>query len=91
VRDGIEEAHRYNNPSWKNTDARQWSDTPWQIAKCFMSSEGYGSSLSAAETDLNGIISVIINCKRFDSKVRADLSNNKNIFYKVNSHFLRII
>ncbi|XP_060551404.1 uncharacterized protein LOC132712979 [Ruditapes philippinarum] len=82
VRDGIEDAHRFNRPSWKNTDARQWSDAPWQIAKCFMSTDGYESSLSAAETDFNGIINVIINCKRFDSKVQTDLSNNNNIFCK---------
>jgi hypothetical protein len=87
VRAGIEDAHRFNRPSWKNTDARQWSDAPWQIAKCFMSTDGYDSSLSAAETDFNGIINVIINCKRFDSKVQTDLSNNNNIFCKVTLHF----
>ncbi|XP_045172496.2 uncharacterized protein LOC123534343 isoform X3 [Mercenaria mercenaria] len=48
-----------------------------------MPPEGYSSVSTAAETDFNGIISVVINYKEFQTKVSEDLSNNANIFCKL--------
>ncbi|XP_053388816.1 uncharacterized protein CXorf38 homolog [Mercenaria mercenaria] len=76
----IQNAHRFHCPSFKNTDATQWCTNPWEVAKCFMPPDGYKDVTSAAETDFNGIISVIINYKAFQSKVQDDLSKTCSIF-----------
>ncbi|XP_045205179.2 uncharacterized protein LOC123557644 isoform X2 [Mercenaria mercenaria] len=78
----IQNAHRFYGPSYKNTDATQWCSNPWEVAKCFMPPEGYKDVMAAAETDFNGINSVIINYKSFQSKVHDDLSRRNNIFDK---------
>ena len=79
----IDNVHRYYGPSYKNTDATQWCSNPWEIAKCFMPPDGYKDVTTAADTDFNGIISVVLNNKEFDAKIRADLSKKNNIFDKV--------
>jgi hypothetical protein len=79
----IQKAHRYNGPSYKNTDATQWCSKSWEVAKCFMPPDGYKDAVSASETDFNGVNSVIINCRCFQTKVTDDLSKNGNIFDKV--------
>ncbi|XP_053388599.1 myosin-2 heavy chain, non muscle-like, partial [Mercenaria mercenaria] len=76
----IQNAHRYYGPSYKNTDASQWCSNPWEVVKCFMPPDGYKDASSAGETDCNGIISVIINYKAFQSKVKDDLSKKSSIF-----------
>ncbi|XP_053382097.1 uncharacterized protein CXorf38 homolog [Mercenaria mercenaria] len=76
----IQSAHRFYGPSYKNTDATQWCSNPWEVAKCFMPPDGYKDVTSAAETDFNGIISVIKNYKEFQSKVNDNLSKTNNIF-----------
>ncbi|XP_060554446.1 uncharacterized protein LOC132715461 [Ruditapes philippinarum] len=76
----IQKAHRYFGPSYKNTDATQWCSNSWEIAKCFMPPDGYKDKASAAETDFNGIISVILNYKHFQGKVHENLNNKLNIF-----------
>ncbi|XP_060560580.1 uncharacterized protein LOC132720451 [Ruditapes philippinarum] len=78
----IQKAHRYNGPSYKNTDATQWCSNSWEVAKCFMPPDGYKDAVSAPETDFNGVNSVIINCRCFQTKVTEDLSKNGNIFDK---------
>ncbi|XP_053375423.1 uncharacterized protein LOC123533778 [Mercenaria mercenaria] len=80
VRDEIIKAHRFSGPSWRNTDARQWANSPWEFAKCFMPPEGYSSVSTAAETDFNGIISVFLNYEHFQIKVNENLCNPANIF-----------
>ncbi|XP_053375362.1 uncharacterized protein LOC123533850 [Mercenaria mercenaria] len=82
VRDEIFNAHRFLGPSWKNTDAKQWANSSWEIAKCFMPPEGYSSVPTAAETDFNGIISVFLNYEHFQNKVNENLYNPANIFCK---------
>ncbi|XP_060592662.1 uncharacterized protein LOC132747328 [Ruditapes philippinarum] len=77
---GIQKAHRYSGPSYKNTDATQWCSNSWEVAKCFMPTDGYKDKASAAETDFNGIISVILNYKDFKGKVYENLNNKMNIF-----------
>ncbi|KAH3853866.1 uncharacterized protein LOC127875418 [Dreissena polymorpha] len=59
--------HRYNGPSWINTNAKQWSTNHWQIAKCFFPPDGYINVSSVQATDFNGVISVLLNCKHFDN------------------------
>ncbi|XP_060584321.1 uncharacterized protein LOC132740432 [Ruditapes philippinarum] len=76
----IQNAHRYNGPSYKNTDATQWCSNSWEVAKCFMPPDGYKDKASATETDFNGIISVILNYKDFQGKVHENLNNKINIF-----------
>ncbi|XP_053379599.1 uncharacterized protein LOC128548526 [Mercenaria mercenaria] len=66
----IEKAHRYNSPSYRNTDATQWCSNPWEVAKCFLPPNGYMDVTSADEMDFNGVISVIMNYKGFQSKVQ---------------------
>ncbi|XP_053382041.1 uncharacterized protein LOC123543813 [Mercenaria mercenaria] len=76
----IQNSHRFYRPSYKNTDSSQWCRNPWEVAKCFMPPDGYKEVTSVAETDFNGIVSVIINNKVFQSKVKDDLSGKSNIF-----------
>ncbi|XP_060603452.1 uncharacterized protein LOC132756402 [Ruditapes philippinarum] len=79
----IQNAHRYNGPSYKNSDATQWCSNFWEVAKCFMPPDGYKEKASATETDFNGIISVILNHKDFQGKVRENLNNKTNLFEEV--------
>ncbi|XP_052225686.1 uncharacterized protein LOC127841134 isoform X8 [Dreissena polymorpha] len=67
VRDHIKNDHRFNGPSWKNTCAEQWACNHWQIGKCFMPPDGYIGVTSIRDTDFNGVISVMLNCKHFDN------------------------
>ncbi|XP_060577430.1 uncharacterized protein LOC132734659 [Ruditapes philippinarum] len=76
----IQNVHRYSDPSYKNTDATQWCGYFWEVAKCFMPPDGYADKASAAETDFNGIISIILNHKAFQGKIKEDLNNKTNIF-----------
>lgn len=79
----IEANHRFRTPSWKNTDAKAWCTDSWQIAKCYMSPDGYSNVQSAEETDFNGIVNVFINCKRFDY-----LRGKERLFEEVNLDML---
>ncbi|XP_053387185.1 uncharacterized protein LOC128550984 [Mercenaria mercenaria] len=78
----IQNAHRFCGPSFINTTATQWCSNPWEVAKCFMSPDGYKDVTSAAETNFHGISSVIINNKAFESKIHDDLWKKNNIFVK---------
>ncbi|XP_060556023.1 uncharacterized protein LOC132716718, partial [Ruditapes philippinarum] len=78
----IQKSHRYNGPSYKNTDATQWCSKSWEVAKCFMPPDGYKDVVSASDTDFNGVNSVIINCRCFQAKVTDDLRKKGNIFEK---------
>lgn len=66
IQDEIKLLHRYSGPSWKNTDARKWCTTPWEIAKCFMPPSGYQNVSTPENTDFNGFINVVINCMEFN-------------------------
>ncbi|XP_060579508.1 uncharacterized protein LOC132736368, partial [Ruditapes philippinarum] len=78
----IQRAHRYHGPSYKNTDATKWCSNAWEIAKCYLPHDGYQDVSNAGDTDFNGIISVIINHKGFETKIKDDLSKKNNIFDK---------
>ncbi|XP_052225674.1 uncharacterized protein LOC127841134 isoform X2 [Dreissena polymorpha] len=67
VREHIKNDHRFYGPSWKNTCAEQWACNHWQIGKCFMPPDGYIGVTSIRDTDFNGVMSVMLNCKHFDN------------------------
>ncbi|KAH3717214.1 uncharacterized protein LOC127856046 [Dreissena polymorpha] len=67
VAKNVTSLHRYNGPSWFNTKAELWSTDQWQIAKCFFPPDGYINVSSIHDTDFNGVLSVLLNCKHFDS------------------------
>ncbi|KAH3749721.1 hypothetical protein DPMN_184231 [Dreissena polymorpha] len=79
VRDAISQLHRYENPSWCNTDATQWLTEWWEVAKCFLPPQGYDDKDSADKTDINGILNLIINCREFDNEICDDLSKRENV------------
>ncbi|XP_052240952.1 uncharacterized protein LOC127851293 isoform X2 [Dreissena polymorpha] len=69
VHDEIVKQHRFNNPSWKNTTAQQWATNPWQVGKAYLPPDGYAGKTSVQDTDFNGIISFMMNCKHFDNSL----------------------
>ncbi|KAH3800413.1 uncharacterized protein LOC127837735 isoform X2 [Dreissena polymorpha] len=68
---------RHSKPSWANTEAEQWAFNQWQIAKCFLPPDGYTGVGSVEDTDFNGIISVMLNCKTFDLKLSFPIAHNQ--------------
>ncbi|XP_053379069.1 uncharacterized protein LOC123526599 isoform X2 [Mercenaria mercenaria] len=69
LREKIRQCHKYNFPSWKNTKAEDWCQNPWELAKCYLPPDGYLGVRSIAETDINGIISVVMNHSAYKNKV----------------------
>lgn len=62
----IENEHMFNQISWKNTDISGWFTSPWEVAKCYFPTDGYRNKKTAEETDFNGLISLMMNCKIFE-------------------------
>ncbi|XP_053390491.1 uncharacterized protein LOC128553377 [Mercenaria mercenaria] len=79
VKDAIRREHRYNGPSWKNTNAKGWCTNVIEIAKCYMPPDGYTNVTTITDTDFNGILTVILNNKRFESKMTAPLNSRVNV------------
>ena len=90
IRDKILNEHRFHGPSWKNTESSRWCRDPWQLATCYMSA-GYQASTSAGQTDLPGLLSVVINNKIFDTEVTDNLSNKNNLFCQVILNLSKLI
>ncbi|KAH3799053.1 hypothetical protein DPMN_152656 [Dreissena polymorpha] len=59
--------HRYGGPSWRNTCAEKWALNYWEIGKCYLPPDGYSSISSVQESDLNGVISIMLNCRHFQT------------------------
>ncbi|KAH3811179.1 hypothetical protein DPMN_139585 [Dreissena polymorpha] len=78
VQDEIVKQHKFKKPSWKNTIAQQWTTNPWQIAKAYFPPDGYAGQCSVQETDFNGIISFMMNCKHFDNKFSFPIAAGKD-------------
>ncbi|KAH3811271.1 uncharacterized protein LOC127836583 [Dreissena polymorpha] len=78
VHDEIVKQHKFKKPSWKNTIAQQWTTNPWQIAKAYFPPDGYAGQCSVQETDFNGIISFMMNCKDFDNKFSFPIATGKH-------------
>ncbi|KAH3694403.1 uncharacterized protein LOC127862599 isoform X1 [Dreissena polymorpha] len=77
VRDEIENQHKFSNPSWKNTSANHWSSSPWHIAKAYFPPDGYTETSSVQDTDFNGIISFMMNCKHFNNTFSFPIAPGK--------------
>ncbi|XP_053378905.1 uncharacterized protein LOC128548361 [Mercenaria mercenaria] len=82
MRESIRREHRYDGSSWKNTNASRWSNDAFEIAKCYMPPDGYSGVTRLADTDFNGTLTVIINNKRFQNKMSAQLSQPNNVCTK---------
>ncbi|KAH3723542.1 uncharacterized protein LOC127853471 [Dreissena polymorpha] len=87
----IVENHRFRNrskpksfqgPTWVNTDACKWCVHSWQIAKCYLSKDGYKDVNQAEDTDFNGIVNVIYNCEFFQRYFAEDLTITENVCTK---------
>ncbi|XP_052234165.1 uncharacterized protein CXorf38 homolog [Dreissena polymorpha] len=65
--DEIVKQHTFSIPSWKNTSAQQWAKNPWEIAKAYFPPDGYAGKTSVQDTDFNGLISFMMNCKHFNN------------------------
>ncbi|XP_052820848.1 uncharacterized protein LOC128246604 [Mya arenaria] len=83
VRDEIVKHHRFSGPSWKNTNADKWSTIPWEIGKCFLPPDGYNTVSSIKDSDFNGVISVMINCEDFKTKLSFNVATQQNLLTEV--------
>ncbi|XP_052760039.1 uncharacterized protein LOC128202905 isoform X2 [Mya arenaria] len=83
VRDEIVKHHRFSGPSWKNTNADKWSTIPWEIGKCFLPPDGYKTVSSIKDSDFNGVISVMINCEDFKTKLSFNVATQQNLLTEV--------
>ncbi|XP_060584141.1 uncharacterized protein CXorf38 homolog, partial [Ruditapes philippinarum] len=87
IRDKIRENFRYYEhgvlePSWSNTNAELWTKTPFQVMKCYLPRSEYKAVGTIEDVDLNGLISIIRNNKRFDKIVSDDTKENDIIYFK---------
>ncbi|XP_045195951.2 uncharacterized protein LOC123551241 [Mercenaria mercenaria] len=84
IKDQIKKLHKCKIPSWSNTRAERWCQHPWEIAKCFMPPNAYLHANSVSETDLNGILSVVINHKEFrDISTECDCEKVRELVNKL--------
>jgi hypothetical protein len=88
----IVKQHRFRNqqkprsfqgPTWISTDATKWCTEHWQIAKCFLSKDGYKDVNQADDTDFNGLVNIIYNCEYFQTYFKDDLKQKENVCTKV--------
>ncbi|XP_052226469.1 uncharacterized protein LOC127841588 [Dreissena polymorpha] len=73
----INKEHRYKKCSWNNTSAPLWQTHYWEIAKCYIQTDGYADKISIQDTDFNGVVSFMLNCTRFDSKFSFPITKGK--------------
>ncbi|XP_052799198.1 uncharacterized protein LOC128230797 [Mya arenaria] len=83
VRDEIIQHHRFTGPSWKNTNADKWCTSPWEIGKCFLPPDGYKTVPSIKESDFNGVLSVMLNCADFETKLSFNVATTTNLLTEV--------
>ncbi|KAH3780726.1 hypothetical protein DPMN_158547 [Dreissena polymorpha] len=69
--------HRYKKCSWNNTSAPLWQTHYWEIAKCYIQTDGYADKISIQDTDFNGVVSFMLNCTRFNSKFSFPITKGK--------------
>ena len=81
VRDKFIKSHKHRNPSWRNTHAEYWDTLYWEYAKCFMPPGGYSDKASYLDTDLNGILSILLTQEDFVHEV------DESICSKVRNYF----
>lgn len=78
----LQNEDRYRTVSWQNTDAKKWCTSSWELAKCYMPPTGYTDSSTPEETDLNGLLSIMINCKAFET-LSTGITRDHGIFVQV--------
>ncbi|XP_052810402.1 uncharacterized protein LOC128238479 [Mya arenaria] len=83
VHDEIIHHHRFNGPSWKNTNADKWCTSPWEIGKCFLPPDGYKTVSSVNDSDFNGVISVMMNCNDFQNRLSFNVGTQTNLLSEV--------
>ncbi|XP_052760586.1 uncharacterized protein LOC128203282 [Mya arenaria] len=83
VHDEIVIHHRFSGPSWKNTNADKWCTSHWEIGKCFLPPDGYKTVSSIKDSDFNGVISVMMNCKDFQNKLSFNVATQPNLLTEV--------
>ncbi|XP_052237781.1 uncharacterized protein LOC127849098 [Dreissena polymorpha] len=71
VKQNITLLHRFKGPSWANTKAELWATDPWEIGKCYLPRDGYSSVSSVQESDVNGVVSIVLNCTHFQTCLSA--------------------
>ena len=74
----IRKLHTHKKPIWSNTDPSKWTSDSWEIAKCFLSSDGYKDTQSVKDVDCAGLLSILINMSPIGRNI------NVNVLYEVN-------
>ncbi|XP_053390924.1 uncharacterized protein LOC128553773 [Mercenaria mercenaria] len=72
IYDDIVHQHRFKEPHWV-TDCSTWYSDHWQFAKCFLTTTIKGSNNTAADTDVSGLLSIIINGEFFQSELHCSI------------------
>ena len=69
---------------WKNSIANKWTSDPWEIAKCFLSTDGYINCHSAKDTDCSGLLSIIINLTPIGDSLKlvGGIDGKNDIFFE---------
>ena len=77
----ITHLHRFgiNCCSYKNTNASLWTSTPWELAKCFLTMDGYSTCIGPQDTDCTGLLSIIINMKAVGDKINLNIDGKTDI------------
>ncbi|XP_060573591.1 uncharacterized protein LOC132731427 [Ruditapes philippinarum] len=73
-------------PFWRNSDSQQWSTDPWSVCKCFINVPGCKDKTSAVDTELIGLLNVIINNKYFHNHFGCNVTGPNNLFSKVRQY-----
>lgn len=85
LRDKIRKCHKFNFPSWKNTWTERWCSNPWEMAKCYLPPDGYLAVNTITETDLNGVLSLLLNHSTFkyriDERLCEEVINVLNVYW----------
>lgn len=82
--DEIVKSHVKRNPYWNNTNLSKWTNSPWEMAKCFINAPGYGNSQTAADTDVAGLLDLFRNHSHF----QAHMPYAQDELDKVHSYFV---
>ena len=80
-------AHRFKKITWSNTNLKQWANNEWEIAKCFIPTPGYEHTTCAEDTDLPGLLGIIINMKRISNRHSITIDCITDVFSKVRKPF----
>lgn len=85
----IERQNRCPKP-WRNCDRSKWCCSSWEIAKSFIYAPGYKDHATAEDTDLNGILHVILNFKPFQNYFSFSLADldDTNLCHQVGFIFI---